>query len=159
MEAVFKYGVEKYIREALPNATFIGFTGTPVNTKEKQTTDIFGDVIDIYDMTQSVIDGSTVKLYYESRLAKVWTNDEVLQQIDTYYDDLDKNNEATKEAIEKSKTEMLKLKVILEDDDLIDLLAKDILAHYEERRNFLNGKAMIVCQTRIAAEKIYKRIN
>ena len=158
MEAVFKYGVEKYIREALPNATFIGFTGTPVNTKDKQTTDIFGDIIDTYDMTQSIIDGSTVKLFYESRLAKVWTDDEVLKQIDTYYNDLEKNNQAGREAIEKSKAEMSKLKVILEDDDLIDLLARDIIAHYEERKNFLNGKAMIVCQTRVAAAKLYNRI-
>lgn len=157
MEAVFKYGVEKYIREALPNATFIGFTGTPVSTKDKQTTDIFGEIIDTYDMTQSVIDGSTVKLYYESRLAKVWTDDEVLKEIDTYYNDLEKNEQATKEAIEKSKTEMSRMKMILEDDDLIDLLAKDILSHYEERKGFLNGKAMIVCQTRTAAAKLYRR--
>lgn len=158
MEAVFQYGVEKYIRDALPNATFIGFTGTPVNTKEKQTTDIFGDIIDTYDMTQSIIDGSTVKLYYESRLAKVWTDEDVLKEIDTYYDDLEKNEQASKEAIEKSKTEMSRMKQILEDDDLIDLLADDILKHYQERRGFLNGKAMIVCQTRVAAAKLYERV-
>ncbi len=158
MEAVFKYGVEKYIREALPNATFIGFTGTPVSTKDKQTTDIFGDIIDVYDMTQSVIDGSTVKLYYESRLAKVWTNDEVLDQIDEYYDDLETSERADKDSIERSKAEMSKIKVILEDDDMISLFANDILAHYDERKGFLNGKAMIVCQTRVAAAKLYKKI-
>ena len=158
MEAVFKYGVEKYIREAMPNATFIGFTGTPVSTKDKQTTDIFGDIIDVYDMTQSVIDGSTVKLYYESRLAKVWTNDEVLNQIDEYYQELEKTERADVKSIEKSKTEMSKIKVILEDDDMIDLFAQDILAHYDERKGFLNGKAMIVCQTRVAAAKLYNRI-
>lgn len=158
MEAVFKYGVEKYIRDALPNATFIGFTGTPVSTKDKQTTDIFGDIIDVYDMTQSVIDGSTVKLYYESRLAKVWTNDEILKQIDEYYTDIEKNEKADKNSIERSKAEMSKIKVILEGDDMIELFAKDILAHYEERKGFLNGKAMIVCQTRIAAAKLYKKI-
>lgn len=158
MEAVFKYGVEKYIREALPNATFIGFTGTPVSTKDKQTTDIFGNIIDVYDMTQSVIDGSTVKLYYESRLAKVWTNDEILKQIDSYYDDLDKEEKADKNSIERSKAEMSKIKVILEDDDMIDLFARDIMKHYNERKNFLNGKAMIVCQTRVAAAKLYKKI-
>lgn len=158
MEAVFKYGVEKYIRDALPNATFIGFTGTPVSTKDKQTTDIFGDIIDVYDMTQSVIDGSTVKLYYESRLAKVWTNDEILRQIDEYYTDIENNEKADKNSIERSKAEMSKIKVILEDDDMIELFAKDILAHYEERKGFLNGKAMIVCQTRIAAAKLYKKI-
>ena len=158
MEAVFKYGVEKYIREALPNATFIGFTGTPVSTKDKQTTDIFGDIIDVYDMTQSVIDGSTVKLYYESRLAKVWTDDEVLEQIDEYYDDLEKSERADKDSIERSKAEMSKIKVILEDDDMINLFATDIMAHYQERKGFLNGKAMIVCQTRVAAAKLYKKI-
>ncbi|MCF0117337.1 MAG: type I restriction endonuclease subunit R, partial [Bacilli bacterium] len=150
MEAVFRYGVEKYIRDAMPNATFIGFTGTPVSTKDKQTTDIFGDIIDVYDMTQSVIDGSTVKLYYESRLAKVWTNDEVLKRIDEYYDDLEKTERADAKSIERSKAEMSKIKVILESDDMIDLFAKDIMAHYSERKDFLNGKAMIVCQTRIA---------
>ena len=158
MEAVFKYGVEKYIRDALPNATFIGFTGTPVSTKDKQTTDIFGDIIDVYDMTQSVIDGSTVKLYYESRLAKVWTNDEVLAEIDQYYNDLEESGSADVTSIEKSKREMAKIKIILEDDDMIDLFAKDILEHYDERKGFLNGKAMIVTQTRVAAAKLYKRI-
>lgn len=158
MEAVFKYGVEKYIREALPNATFIGFTGTPVNTKDKQTTDIYGDIIDVYDMIQSIIDGSTVKLYYESRLAKVWADENVVKEIDTYYNDLEKNHNTYKASIEKSKTEMSKLKVILEDDDVIDMLARDILTHYEARRDFLNGKAMIVCETRVAATKLYKKI-
>lgn len=158
IEAIFKYGVEKYIREALPNATFIGYTGTPVSTKDKQTTDIFGDIIDVYDMTQSVIDGSTVKLYYESRLAKVRTDDKILNQIDEYYDDLENNNKADFKSIERSKAEMSKIKVILEDDCMIELFAKDILSHYEERKDFLNGKAMIVCQTRVAAAKLYKKI-
>ena len=155
MEAVFSYGIEKYIRDALPNATFIGYTGTPVSTKDKQTTDIYGDIIDIYDMTQSVIDGSTVKLYYESRLAKVWTDDRILNEIDNYYKELEESERADKDAIEKSKAEMSKIKVILEDDDVINLLAQDISVHYNERKGFLNGKAMIVTQTRFAAAKLY----
>jgi len=158
LEAIFKYGVEKYIRDALPNATFIGFTGTPVATKDKQTTDIFGDIIDVYDMTQSVIDGSTVKLYYESRLAKVWTDDKVLEEIDNYYNDLEINEKADAQSIERSKTEMSKIKVILESDEMIDLFARDIMDHYADRCGFLNGKAMIVCQTRLAAAKLYKKI-
>lgn len=158
LSPVFKYGIEKYIRDALPNATFIGFTGTPISNKEKQTTDIFGDIIDVYDMTQSIIDGSTVKLYYESRLAKVWTNEDVLAQIDHYYDDIENSEQSTPDAIEKSKREMLKLSGILEQDSVIDLFARDILAHYEERKGFLHGKAMIVCQTRKGALKLYKRI-
>lgn len=158
INAIFKYGIEKYIREALPNATFIGFTGTPVSTKEKQTTDIFGEIIDVYDMTQSIIDGATVRLYYESRLAKVWTNNDLLKQIDQYYENLENTKQADKKSIERSKAEMSKIKVILEDDDMIKLFVKDILEHYKERKGFLNGKAMIVCQTRIAAMKLYNEI-
>ena len=158
IEAVFKYGIEKYIRDALPNATFIGFTGTPVSTKNKQTTDIFGNIIDTYDMTQSVIDGSTVKLYYESRLAKVWTDENILHKIDSYYKDLEKSGYTDSKSIEKSKVEMSKIKVILESNEMINLFATDILEHYENRKGFLNGKAMIVCQTRFAAEKLYKKI-
>ena len=106
LSPVFKYGVEKYIRDALPNATFIGFTGTPISNKDKQTTDVFGDIIDVYDMTQSIIDGSTVKLYYESRLAKIWTNEDVLKKIDDYYEDIEKNERGTPEAVEKSKRDV-----------------------------------------------------
>ena len=151
IEAVFKYGIEKYIRDALTNATFIGFTGTPVSTKNKQTTDIFGNIIDTYDMTQSVIDGSTVKLYYESRLAKVWTDENILHKIDSYYKNLEKSGYTDSKSIEKSKVEMSKIKVILESNEMINLFATDILEHYENRKGFLNGKAMIVCQTRFAA--------
>ena len=158
IEAVFKYGIEKYIRDALTNATFIGFTGTPVSTKNKQTTDIFGNIIDTYDMTQSVIDGSTVKLYYESRLAKVWTDENILHKIDSYYKNLEKSGYTDSKSIEKSKVEMSKIKVILESNEMINLFATDILEHYENRKGFLNGKAMIVCQTRFAAEKLYKKI-
>ena len=154
----FKYGVEKYIRDSLPNATFIGFTGTPISNKDKQTTDVFGDIIDVYDMTQSIIDGSTVKLYYESRLAKIWTDEDVLEKIDKYYDDIDKTGRSTPDAIEKSKREMLKLSEILEQDSVVELFAKDILNHYKERKNFLHGKAMVVAQTRKGALKLYKKM-
>lgn len=158
LSPVFKYGVEKYIRDALPNATFIGFTGTPISNKDKQTTDIFGDIIDVYDMTQSIIEGSTVKLYYESRLAKIWTKEDVLKQIDEYYQDIEDSEKSTPEAVEKSKREMLKLSGILEQDSVIELFAKDIIAHYEERKGILHGKAMIVTQTRRGALKLYKKI-
>ncbi|MDD4070249.1 MAG: HsdR family type I site-specific deoxyribonuclease, partial [Candidatus Izemoplasmatales bacterium] len=89
LEMVVSYGTEKYIRESLPNATFIGFTGTPVTTLDKSTTDIYGDIIDTYDMTQSVNDGATVRIFYEGRLARVWTDDTLLQKIDEYYEDLE----------------------------------------------------------------------
>ncbi|MBR3617844.1 MAG: type I restriction endonuclease subunit R, partial [Acholeplasmatales bacterium] len=158
LEMVIKYGTEKYIRESLPNATFIGFTGTPITTEDKSTTDIYGEIIDTYDMSQSVNDGATVRIFYEGRLAKIWTDPNILLQIDEYYDALEETNQATKEAIDKSKKAMSSLKKILEDDDVIELLAKDIIDHYEGRKNFLNGKAMIVVASRIVAFKLYNVI-
>ena len=158
LEMVIKYGTEKYIRESLPNATFIGFTGTPITTEDKSTTDIYGEIIDTYDMSQSVNDGATVRIFYEGRLAKIWTDPNILLQIDEYYDELEETNQATKEAIDKSKKAMSSLKKILEDDDVIELLAKDIIDHYEGRKNFLNGKAMIVVASRIVAFKLYNII-
>lgn len=157
-EPIFKFGIEKYIRDALPNATFIGFTGTPISTKEKQTTDIFGDIIDAYDITQSINDGATVKLFYESRLAKVKLISEKINEIDEYYNKILNLNQSDSKSIELSKKEMSKINIILENDNLIKKLATDILTHYEQRKNFLNGKAMIICQTRKAAAKLYKEI-
>ncbi len=154
-ELVVKYGMERYIRDTLPNATFIGFTGTPVTTKEKSTADIYGNIIDTYDMTQSVIDGSTVRIFYEGRLAKIWTDDKVLNQIDDYYKMLETTEQASADAIDKSKKEMSKLKVILEDDDVLRRLASDIIEHYEGRKEFLHGKAMIVLSTRKSVFKLY----
>lgn len=157
-DLIAKYGVEKYIRETLPNATFIGFTGTPITSKEKSTVDIYGDIIDTYDMTQSVIDGSTVRIYYEARLAKIWTNQAVLEEIDSYYQKLQDDETASFEAVDKSKKEMSKLKIILEDDNVLKNLAKDIVNHYEDRKNFLHGKVMIVVSTRFSAFKLYNYI-
>lgn len=152
-----KYGYEKYVREALPNATFIGFTGTPVQTKDKDITAIFGDIIDIYDMTQSIEDGSTVKLFYESRLAKVWLDDKKLEEIDEYYREMHDDG-VTEELIDMSKSQMSRMEVLLGDQDRLKLLAKDIIEHYEERKGILNDKAMIVCMTRKIAFDLYNLI-
>lgn len=157
LELISRYGTEKYIRDSLPNATFIGFTGTPVTTADKSTTDIYGEIIDTYDMTQSVIDGATVRIFYEGRLAKVWTDPNLLRRIDDYYDNLE-NKGIHETIIEESKKRMSNIKVILEDDDLLEMLAKDIVEHYEQRKDFLNGKAMIVMPTRNAAAKLYHKI-
>lgn len=154
LELVSSFGIEKYIRESLPNATFIGFTGTPVTTADKSTTDIYGEIIDTYDMTQAVNDGATVKIFYEGRLARVWTDEKLIKKVDEYYDDLE-NQGVNEVIIEESKRKMSSMKIILEDDDLIKLLAKDIIEHYEIRKDFLNGKAMIVMPTRKAAAKLY----
>lgn len=152
-----KYGTEKYIRDALPGATFIGFTGTPVETDDKSTSAIFGETIDRYDMTQSVEDGSTVKIFYESRLAKVWLDEDKLKEIDKYYDDL-ADQGVTDDIIEESKTKLTSMEVIVGDKDRLRLLATDILEHYTDRKNFLNGKAMIVCMSRKIAAKLYYQI-
>ncbi|RMA78622.1 type I restriction enzyme R subunit [Metamycoplasma subdolum] len=156
IEALFKYGYEKYIRESLPNATFIGFTGTPVNTAERQTTEIFGDIIDSYDMTQSIQDGATVKLYYEARFVTAKVDSNILNKIDNFYKQIEISNKASQEDIDRSKSQMSKITKLLEDDDMIKAFADDIIRHFDARSKVNNGKAMIVCQTRKAALKIYK---
>lgn len=151
------YGYEKYLRDALPNATFIGFTGTPVQNKDKDITAIFGDIIDTYDMTQSIEDGSTVKLFYESRLAKVWLDDNKLKEIDQYYEDLQDEGVQT-DLIEMSKSSMSRMEVLLGDESRLKLLANDIITHYESRKGILNDKAMIVCMSRKIAYNLYNLI-
>ena len=148
------FGYEKYIRDAMPNATFIGFTGTPVQTKDKDTTAIFGDIIDTYDMTQSIEDGSTVKLFYESRLAKVWLDDKKLEEIDQYYSSMYKEG-VTEDLINMSKSQMSRMELLIGDEDRLKLLAKDIIEHYENRKGILNDKAMIVCMSRKIAFDLY----
>lgn len=155
--SISKYGYAKYIRDALPEATYIGFTGTPVESGDHSTSAIFGKTVDTYDMTQSVEDGSTVKIFYESRLAKVWLDDCKLKEIDKYYDDL-ANQNVSDDVIEESKSKWSSMEVIIGDDDRLHLLASDILKHYNERKDVLNGKAMIVCMSRKIAAKLYYQI-
>lgn len=154
---VSQYGYAKYIRDALPNATFIGFTGTPVESGDHSTSAIFGETVDTYDMTQSVEDGSTVKIFYESRLAKVWLDEAKLKEIDEYYNDL-ANQGVSEEMLEESKSKFSSIRVIMEDDDRLQLLANDIVEHYNERKDILSGKAMIVCASRFLAYKLYKKL-
>lgn len=155
--SISKYGYAKYIRDALPEATYIGFTGTPVESGDHSTSAIFGKTVDTYDMTQSVEDGSTVKIFYESRLAKVWLDDGKLKEIDKYYDDL-ANQNVSEDVIEESKSKWSSMEVIIGDNDRLHLLASDLLKHYNERKDVLNGKAMIVCMSRKIAAKLYYQI-
>ena len=150
-----KYGYAKYIRDALPEATYIGFTGTPVEAGDHSTSAIFGETVDRYDMTQAVEDGATVKIFYESRLAKVWLDEGKLKEIDAYYEELTKEG-VSEDIIEESKAKLTSMEVIIGDKDRLLLLAKDILEHYNERKNILNGKAMIVCMSRKIAARLYK---
>ena len=152
-----KYGYAKYIRDALPEATYIGFTGTPVESGDHSTSAIFGETVDTYDMTQSVEDGSTVKIFYESRLAKVWLDDGKLKEIDAYYDELARQG-VSDDIIEESKSKLSSMEVIIGDKDRLRLLATDILDHYNERKDILSGKAMIVCMSRDIAFKLYKEL-
>ncbi len=152
----WKYGMAKYMRDSLPNATFIGFTGTPIDFDDKSTVEVFGDYIDIYDMTQAVEDGATVPIYYENRTAKLKLNVDLLKKIDAEYDKL--AAEASEIAIEKSKSDLSSIEAIIGSKERLSLLADDVIAHYEDRQYVLTGKAMIVCMTRRIAINLYKTI-
>ncbi|MBR0369276.1 MAG: type I restriction endonuclease subunit R [Methanobrevibacter sp.] len=152
-----KIGAARRIRNALPNATYIGFTGTPISRIDKSTREVFGDYIDIYDMTQSVEDGATVPIHYESRVAKIHLDDKILDLIDEKYDEL--AEEAEDYNIWRSKKELSKMESLLGAPEIIDDICKDIIDHYENNRQFeLTGKAMIVAYSRPIAIKMYKRI-
>ena len=152
-----KIGTARIIRNTLPNATYIGFTGTPISSKDRSTREVFGDYIDIYDMTQAVEDGATRPVYYESRVIKLNLDEDTLKLIDSEYDIMAEN--ADGEVVEKSKRELGKMEAVLGNDNTINSLVCDILDHYENNReNLLTGKAMIVAYSRPIAMKIYKRI-
>lgn len=156
-EAKRVIGTARIIRNSLPNATYIGFTGTPISSKDRSTREVFGDYIDIYDMTQAVEDGATRPVYYESRVIKLNLDQEILDKIDAEYDLMALN--ADNEVIEKSKRELGQMEAVLGNDNTINSLVRDILEHYENNReNLLTGKAMIVAYSRPIAMKIYKRI-
>ena len=150
-------GTARIIRNSLPNATYIGFTGTPISSKDRSTREVFGDYIDIYDMTQAVEDGATRPVYYESRVLKLNLDKEILELIDAEYDLMAQN--ADEEVIAKSKKDLGRMEAILGNEKTIDSLVSDILDHYENNReNLLTGKAMIIAYSRPIAMKIYEKI-
>ena len=152
-----KIGTARIIRNSLPNATYIGFTGTPISMRDRSTREVFGDYIDVYDMTQAVEDGATRPVFYESRVIKLKLDETTLRLIDTEYDIM--ANNADPEVIEKSKRELGKMEELLGNESTIDSLVNDILDHYENyREGMLTGKAMIVAYSRTIAMKIYHRI-
>ena len=156
-EARLVVGSARIIRDALPNATFIGFTGTPISFKDRNTREVFGDYIDIYDMTQAVEDGATRPVYYESRVVHIKLDENVLKLIDATYDLLEQQADAV--TIEKSKKMLGQMESVLGAEETIDSLCKDIVEHYEKNReNLLTGKAMIVAYSRPIAMKIYRKI-
>ena len=156
-DGVIKIGAARMVRNALPNATFIGFTGTPISQKDRSTREIFGDYIDVYDMTQAVEDGATRPVFYESRVINLKLNETTLQQIDSEYDAM--VGEAEEYKIEKSKRELGRIDSILGAEETVNSLCDDILSHYEEFRQYeQSGKAMIVAYSRSIAIKIYSRL-
>ena len=151
-------GLARIIHDSLPNASFIGFTGTPISQKDRDTQEVFGDYIDIYDMTQAVKDGATCPVFYESRVVNLKLDEDTIKQIDAEYEQLAEEG-ATGQQIEESMHEMSHLEEILGAPETIDSLVRDILKHYEENRQYeLTGKAMIVAFSRPIAIRIYNRI-
>ena len=150
-------GAARVVRKALPNASYIGFTGTPIALEDRNTREIFGDYIDVYDMTQSVEDESTKPVYYESRVVALHLDENALERIDDAYREFaDQADEAT---VQKSKHDLGGLDAIFDTPETIDALCRDIVEHYEENRaDVLAGKALIVAYSRPIAMKIYKRI-
>ena len=153
-----KYGYAKYLREALPNATYIAFTGTPIDNTDKSTYGVFGDLIDVYDMTQAVEDGATVKIYYESRLAKVKLDQSTMNLIDEEYFNMQVKEDVESYTVEQSQKQMSRMEKIICDEDRIRQVVKDIISHYEERKNQVAGKAMIVAYSRTSAYLMYQEI-
>lgn len=153
-----KKGFSQKMREALPGASFIGFTGTPISDRDRDTEEVFGHYIDIYDMSQAVDDGATRPVYYESRVVNLRLDDDTMKLLNDEFDHLGDEG-ATEEQIRKAKQEHSRLEVLLGEDATIDTLTRDIVHHYEDNRaQELTGKAMIVALTRPIAIKIYRKI-
>ena len=158
-EADVKYGYAKYMRDSLPNASYIGFTGTPVELTDKNTRVVFGDYIDIYDMTRAVEDGTTVKIFYESRIAKLDLPEEMKPQIDSEYEEITEYQEYSQK--ERLKSKWARLEAIVGTEQRIKQIAKDIVEHFEKRdlaQENEGGKGMIVAMSRRIAIDIYKEI-
>jgi type I restriction enzyme R subunit len=150
------YGFAKYMRDALPNATYIGFTGTPIEGTDINTPQVFGNYVDIYDIAKSVEDGSTVRIYYESRLAKVNLDEEGRRLIEEFDKELEQDEEITE--TEKAKAKWSKLEAIVGNKHRIKNLARDMIHHFEQRQKVFDGKAMIVAMSRRIAVDLFNEI-
>ena len=151
-----KYGYAKYLRDALPNASFIGFTGTPIEFDDKSTPAVFGNYIDIYDMTRAVEDEATVKIYYENRIIKLETDEEELEKIDDEFEEVMEGQEEFER--EKNKAKWSRLEAVVGSPNRIKKLAEDIVEYYEEKSKTIDGKAMIVCMSRRICVDLYDEI-
>ena len=150
------YGFAKYMRDAMPNASFIGFTGTPIEADDVNTPAVFGNYIDVYDISRAVEDGATVPIYYESRLARIELDEDEKPKIDAEVDDLtEEDSEADQERFKKKWSTV---EALVGSDKRLALVAKDMVAHFEDRVAALDGKAMVVCMSRRICVKLYDEI-
>ncbi len=149
------YGFAKYMRDALPNATYIGFTGTPIESTDVNTPAVFGNYVDVYDIAQAVEDRATVRMYYESRLAKINLSEEGKKLINDLDDDLDQDEPAE---TQKAKAKWTQLEALIGSADRIKQIAKDIITHFENRQSAIDGKGMIVTMSRRIAAELYTEI-
>ena len=150
------YGFAKYLRDALPNASFIGFTGTPIDKADVSTKQIFGDYIDIYDIQRAVEDGATVKIYYEARLAKIALHDSEKPKIDPDFEQVTEGEEQTTK--DKLKSKWAQLEAMVGTEKRLALVAQDILNHFDDRLAAMAGKGIIVCMSRRICAELYKQI-
>lgn len=151
-----KYGYAKYLRDALPNASFIGFTGTPIEFEDKSTQAVFGHYIDVYDMTRAVEDEATVKIFYENRIIKLDTDEEEWKKLDEEFEEITEGHEDNDR--EKYKSKWSRMEAIVGSPNRVKRLAKDIVEHYEEKSKTIAGKAMVVCMSRKICVDLYDEI-
>ena len=149
------YGFAKYLRDALPNATYLGFTGTPIESSDVNTPAVFGDYVDIYDISQAVLDGATVKIYYESRLAKITLSDEGKELVKELDSELE-NDELSE--TQKTKAKWTQLEALIGSENRVKEVAGDIVSHFEKRQEIFDGKGMIVAMSRRIAVELYREI-
>jgi type I restriction enzyme R subunit len=161
------YGFAKYLRDALPNATYLGFTGTPIESTDVNTPAVFGNYVDVYDISQAVEDGATVRIYYESRLAKIVLSDEGKKLVKELDDELMQYEYSVEtqciaspqsDVSQKAKAKWTQLEALIGSEDRIKHVAADIIAHFELRQEVMNGKGMIVTMSRRIAAELYKEI-
>jgi type I restriction enzyme R subunit len=155
-EAYISYGFAKYVRDALPNASFIGFTGTPVEKTDANTRQVFGEYIDVYDIQRAVDDGATVPIYYEARLARLHLQEDQRDLIDPEFEDITEGEEDVVK--EKLKSKWSQLEAMVGTENRLAQVAEDIIHHFEARQQTLEGKAMIVCMSRRIAVDLYDEI-
>jgi type I site-specific restriction-modification system R (restriction) subunit len=149
-------GLARHLHDALPNASFIGFTGTPIEKTDANTRAVFGDYISIYDIQRAVTDGATVPIYYESRLAKLELKPSERPKIDPEFEELTEGEEVERK--EKLKTKWAQLEAIVGSENRVKIIARDIVAHFEERLAAMDGKAMIVCMSRRICVDLYREL-